>query len=1296
MAASVVFIDFRVEGYETLIRQFDPSVEVYLIDDSADGFDQIAARLLGRTDIDAVHVISHGSAGELLLGNSLLSGDSLAGHATQLASIGQSLAASGDILLYGCNVAAGQAGLEFIGALAQLTGADVAASNNLTGAAISGGDWELEVTTGIIDSSAMTFADDAFSGVLATPSSLGVVSTVELSGDQLIDSLLLMSKWGNAVVGSSVTLSYSFPDAGSSWSTDLFTGYGSPSDPTQEPHNSEYHGLTLASEQAGVQAALAAWASVANITVVQADDNLTSAGDLRFAYTGTMSASTWAYAYGPSATSYAGDVWLNYDLATTDFSDFALGTIGSEVLIHEIGHTLGLKHPFDTLRDPDNDNRLPPNLDNISMTMMSYDVAAGIGDTGENISIYPTTPMSLDIRAIQYLYGANTSYHAGDDTYVFASNEEYFQCIWDGGGTDTIQYSGNDDSEINLTPGAWSNLGIDITYPGTLLSPNKYNVQIYDTVTIENASGGSGNDLLTGNSIGNVLSGGNGNDTLAGGDGNDILSGGDGNDTLAGGSGNDTLSGGGGVDIFDYAATGEGTDLLADLTPGDLIRVSGAAFSGAATDGNGTGIGRNQVQVADSGGDTMLYIGSNMTPGADVIIKLGGTYLAEQFLLNGNSIGLRLANTPATGSVSIIGTAAEDQTLAVDDTLADSNVLGTGTYTWQASSNGVSWTTAGSGNSLILGDALVGQQIRVTASYTDGLGYDESATSGATDVVAALNDPHSGGIGLSGAAASGQVLNIASTLADADGLGAIAYTWQASRDGADWTTIGTGTALALTNALIGQQVRALAGYTDLQGFAESVTSQASDAIVGSEQADTATGADGNDTLDGRGGNDSISGMGGDDHLLGGTGNDTLDGGSGADTVSGGPGDDRYIVADTLDSLVELPGGGYDTALVSLTEGSWQLPAEIEAAILDSGAGLATLTGNAAANALTGNALANVLAGDAGNDSLYGLGGDDTLIGGTGNDSYYVDSSADLSIELQGEGIDTVHASADYILSENVERLILLGADALDGSGNGLANTLNGNDGANILLGLGGNDVLTGNGGDDWLDGGTGNDVLNGGFGDDTYVIDNPADRISDSGGNDTVIVDYALISYALGRDIEHGILGAAAGPARLTGNGSADRLTGNSQANSLDGGRGDDYLDGGAGADTLIGGRGDDTLVGGAGSDTLNGGKGADFFVFDSLSGTDELQDFSHKQGDRLVFDDAVFAGLGPQGSGVNAAAFVSGAGLTAGQDADDRLVFDSAAGNLYYDADGSGAEGAVLLAHLGNAPLGLVDCLVG
>jgi hypothetical protein len=151
MSTSIVFIDTRVADYQTLIDGLEPGAEFYLIDSGSDGLEQVAARLLGRTGIDAIHIISHGSSGSVLLGSSAIDSAALATHASQLEAIGQSLTEAGDILLYGCNVAAADAGVQFIGSLAQATGADVAASTDLTGSNDRSGNWLLEFSKGNID-----------------------------------------------------------------------------------------------------------------------------------------------------------------------------------------------------------------------------------------------------------------------------------------------------------------------------------------------------------------------------------------------------------------------------------------------------------------------------------------------------------------------------------------------------------------------------------------------------------------------------------------------------------------------------------------------------------------------------------------------------------------------------------------------------------------------------------------------------------------------------------------------------------------------------------------------------------------------------------------------------------------------------------------------------------------------------------------------------------------------------------------------------------------------------------------
>ncbi|MCL8308522.1 DUF4347 domain-containing protein, partial [Pseudomonas putida] len=146
----IVFVDTRVPDYQSLLASIDPSAEVVLLATDRDGVQQIAQALTGRTNVDAIHIISHGDAGVLLLGDSPVYQGNLAQYSDQLQAIGQALTAEGDIQLYGCEVGQGNVGKQFIDQLATLTGADVAASDDVTG---KGGDWVLEITTGAISSS---------------------------------------------------------------------------------------------------------------------------------------------------------------------------------------------------------------------------------------------------------------------------------------------------------------------------------------------------------------------------------------------------------------------------------------------------------------------------------------------------------------------------------------------------------------------------------------------------------------------------------------------------------------------------------------------------------------------------------------------------------------------------------------------------------------------------------------------------------------------------------------------------------------------------------------------------------------------------------------------------------------------------------------------------------------------------------------------------------------------------------------------------------------------------------------
>ncbi|MFJ5331201.1 putative Ig domain-containing protein [Pectobacterium versatile] len=156
----VVFIDTSVADYQTLLNQVPSGIEVVLLDSSADGLSQMAEWAKTHSGYDTIHIISHGSEGRLHLGAITLDSDNVASRQSDLSALGAALTENGDILLYGCSVASGE-GMSFINAIATATGADVAASSDLTGDAVKGGNWTLEQSVGsdAIQADALAFSD---------------------------------------------------------------------------------------------------------------------------------------------------------------------------------------------------------------------------------------------------------------------------------------------------------------------------------------------------------------------------------------------------------------------------------------------------------------------------------------------------------------------------------------------------------------------------------------------------------------------------------------------------------------------------------------------------------------------------------------------------------------------------------------------------------------------------------------------------------------------------------------------------------------------------------------------------------------------------------------------------------------------------------------------------------------------------------------------------------------------------------------------------------------------------------
>ncbi len=178
-------------------------------------------------------------------------------------------------------------------------------------------------------------------------------------------------------------------------------------------------------------------------------------------------------------------------------------------------------------------------------------------------------------------------------------------------------------------------------------------------------------------------------------------------------------------------------------------------------------------------------------------------------------------NDDPTGSVTITGTATEDQVLTASNDLADEDVLGTITYTWSNGATGATTT---------LGQSDVGSAMTVTATYTDGQTTAESVASSATSAVANVNDDPTGSVSITGTAQEDEALGLTNNaIADEDGLGTFTYQW--SRAGTAISS-ATGITYTLTQSDVGSVITVTVSYTDAQGTAESVTSTATSAVGG--------------------------------------------------------------------------------------------------------------------------------------------------------------------------------------------------------------------------------------------------------------------------------------------------------------------------------------------------------------------------------------------------------------------------------------------------------------------------------
>jgi Ca2+-binding RTX toxin-like protein len=387
-----------------------------------------------------------------------------------------------------------------------------------------------------------------------------------------------------------------------------------------------------------------------------------------------------------------------------------------------------------------------------------------------------------------------------------------------------------------------------------------------------------------------------------------------------------------------------------------------------------------------------------------------------------------------------------------------------------------------------------------------------------------------------------------------------------------------------------------------------------------------------------------------DYVFGSDGTDAFHFVGEGDIYAGGGGTDFYYIESESDRIIELGGDNYVITYIS-----YQLGAGVSVTVLKTYADDVTninLTGNELTQYITGNAGNNILKSNGGGDTLYGVAGDDT----------YIVRSGDKVIEYQDGGFDRVKAEESYALNncsvEFLTTILSTETTKIDLTGNKFSQEIVGNYGENVLH-----------------DGGAGGaDTLRGLAGNDTYRVFNSGDVIVESAAQGLLDKLVAAVDYALGSGVHIEI---------MTTNGS----TGTSGIDLT----GNDF------AQTIFGNAGANTVNGKGGNDTLTSGGGNDILVFDTAlndaANVDTITDYD-AAADVIHIDNAVFSALTATGA-LAASAFRDIA--AAPKDADDRIIYNSGTGNLYYDADGSGsAFGNIKFAHLANlAELTAADFVV-
>ncbi len=946
------------------------------------------------------------------------------------------------------------------------------------------------------------------------------------TGNRNIDATLIGAKWGT------LNLTYSFPTSGTNYNGSGYDTNGV----------SLYHIDLGAQQQAAARASFAQLSAATGLTFTEIQDTDTVHANIRISQSADQDVGS-AYGNFPSDTrGLSGDIWFGrtnqpyYDLAFK-------GTWGYATMMHEIGHTMGLKHGHQDYTFSDlsfyfggaprfGTQSLTPDRDGQAWSLMTYTPApfTNSGFAGEK-SNQPQTYMQFDLAALQYMYGANYNTNAGDTTYTFSqttgemfvngvsqgapSGNKIFLTVWDGGGNDTIDASNYANGvTVDLRPGEFSTfdqaqLANNLAYqnlvnlaPGNIAMSLLYNNDVRSL--IENAKGGAGNDVLVGNVANNILDGGAGSDTVVftNTTGINVTLNDTGADVIVTHDGEtDTLR-----SIENIGGT-IGNDVLVGNSQNNTFIGNGGAdtMTGGAGDDRliGGGFTTTTTFSAPSQPDITKAQATNNGSIATAVATAGAYDVdANPNITNATTLPHATINATATGGtleyyrvdVTVAGSQAIfdiDGTGSLGDSIIE---LVNSAGTVLASND----TGPGDPGSTVNDDGYITYTFATAGTYYIRVGQYSAATGSIAQPLTA-GQTYQLNISLQNAAVVTTTVtanNTSSLVADAgDGndflQGTIAN---------DVLNGGAGNDTAsFVNAFSGGSTTGVTVDLNRQGVAQNTVAAGIDTLTGIENL---IGSQNDDTLIG----DANANV-----IEGGLGNDTLVGGAGNDTASYAGATTGVTVNLTLQgSAQNTIGAGTDTL-----------------------SGFQDLLGSAFNDTLTGDSTENVISGGAGDDTLNpganATGNVDLLDGGTGTDTAsFAGYTAGITATLNG---------------------------AMDGSAAVGGVTVAALRSIESLLGGAGNDILTGDANANVIEGGLGDDVLNGGAGVDTVAFT----------GATAITVNLATLTAqntGAGNDTIIGFENVR------TGSG-ADNVTGDANDNIFFDGGGSDVYNGGDGADTV-------------------------------------------------------------------------------------------------------------------------------